>query len=102
MDKPEPIGACPLCGRPMLPGPSIDRHHLIPRARGGKEQFVLHRVCHSKIHATLDEGTLARSYHTWEALRGHPEIAKFIRWVATKPPEFNERSRWSRERRGRR
>ncbi|HYD99513.1 MAG TPA: HNH endonuclease signature motif containing protein [Alphaproteobacteria bacterium] len=82
------LGACPLCGREMIAGPSVEEHHLVPRSEGGRETAALHRVCHRKIHAELDERELAQRYNTAEALRAHPAIAAFIRWVARKPPEF--------------
>lgn len=72
----------------MLDGPSVDAHHLLPRSQGGRDTVMLHRVCHRKIHAELSEKELARQYNTLEALRAHPDIADFIRWVARKPPEF--------------
>ncbi len=90
------LGPCPLCGRPMVDGPSLDRHHWVPRSEGGRQQAVMHRICHRKIHSVLDERSLARAYATPEALRGHPEIARFLRWVAGKPPEFMDRHRRAR------
>ena len=83
---------CALCGRPLVAGPSIDEHHLLPRSQGGRDKTPIHRVCHRKIHATLSEKELARGYASWDALRGHAEIADFIRWVANKPPTFYDRS----------
>ena len=83
-----PPGPCPLCGRPMLPGPSLNEHHLMPRRYGGRETVTMHRVCHGKIHAVLSEAELRDHYHTVESLRAHPELAAFIRWIARKPPEF--------------
>lgn len=82
------LGPCGLCGRPMVDGPSVDAHHLLPRSQGGRDTVMLHRVCHRKIHAELSEKELARHYTTLEALRDHPDIAEFIRWVARKPAEF--------------
>lgn len=79
---------CPLCGRPMVPGPTTDEHHLVPKSEKGRDKFLVHRICHTKIHATLTEKELARDYHTWAALRAQPEIAAFIEWVSRKPPEF--------------
>lgn len=38
--------------------------------------------CHSAIHRHIDHIELARFYHTKEALLGHPEISKFVKWVA--------------------
>lgn len=78
---------CPLCGRP-LGTVNIDRHHLVPRTFKGREQFPVHKICHRKIHSVLSERELLQHYHTWEALRAHPDIAAFIAWVARKPPGF--------------
>ncbi len=82
---------CPLCGR-VLGAINIDRHHLIPRTFKGKEQHAIHRICHRKIHATLSERELLKTYHTWEALRAHEEIKAFIAWVAKKDPGYYSRT----------
>ena len=70
----------------------IDRHHLVPRKFKGTEQFAIHKICHRKIHSTLTEKELYKAYHTWEALRAHPDIANFIEWVAKKEPGFFSRT----------
>jgi hypothetical protein len=79
---------CPLCGRPLVPGPSVDAHHLVPRSFEGTETVRLHRVCHSKIHSLFTGRELRDHYHTLDRLLAHPEIAKFVRWVRKKDPEF--------------
>lgn len=90
---PVALPACPLCGRPLEPGASSDEHHLVPRSEGGKAKFLIHRICHRKIHATFSERELAQDFNTWQALQAHPEIAAFIRWVANKPPAYYDNSR---------
>lgn len=91
--------SCPLCGRLIVPGPSADEHHLLPKSQGGRHKALVHRICHRKIHATLSERELARAYLSWEALQAHPEIATFIDWVRSKPPTLNDRSARPRRRR---
>lgn len=81
---------CPLCGRPLVPGPSVDAHHLVPRTYGGGETVRMHRVCHGKIHAVFAEKDLRDHYHTLDRLRAHPEIRKFVAWVRKKHPEFHD------------
>lgn len=83
----------------MVAGASVDEHHLVPRSEGGVVKEKVHRICHRKIHATFSEKELARHFPTWEALRAHPSIADFIRWVANKPPEFHRRNVASSQRR---
>jgi hypothetical protein len=82
---------CPLCGRP-LGTVNIDRHHLIPKSFKGTEQFAIHKICHRKIHSVLTEKELFKTFHSWDALRGHPEIAGFIVWVAKKEAGFFSRT----------
>ncbi len=91
-----PLGPCPLCGREMFAGPSVDRHHWIPKSEGGRDWSWTHTICHRKLHATFDEKTLARDYPDAESLKAHPEIARFIKWVAKKPPRFRSAHRRSR------
>ena len=90
--RPADPGTCPLCGRPLGTNASVDEHHLVPRSEGGTAKDRVHRICHRAIHATFTEKELARDFRTWEALRAHPAIAEFVRWVAGKPPDFQRRT----------
>lgn len=83
---------CPLCLRPLAE--PMNRHHLIPPSKGGKgtETVMMHKICQVKIHAVLSERELSTHYNTIEALQGHEEIAKFIKWVKKKPSEFYDGS----------
>ncbi len=82
---PEP---CPVCGRPIIEGPGADRHHWLPKSRGGCASELIHVVCHRKLHSLFTPKELASDYGTPEAVRSHPEIRKFVAWVRRKPPEF--------------
>lgn len=79
---------CPICDRPLVPGPSVDAHHWVPKSEGGTETAVLHRVCHRMLHRLFTERELATLYDTPERLRDHPDVAKFIKWVRKKPADF--------------
>ncbi|MEM6374876.1 MAG: HNH endonuclease [Pseudomonadota bacterium] len=85
---------CPLCQRPIPPEVRQSHHHLIPKLKGGKggPTVLLHQICHNEIHATLTEAELARDYTRIDALRAHPRLAKFIRWIAKRPPGFISRT----------
>ncbi|WP_296765932.1 HNH endonuclease [Sediminimonas sp.] len=85
---------CPLCGRPIPADARQSLHHLTPKLKGGKGGPVvrLHQICHNEIHAALTEADLARDYNTIAALRTHPRLARFIAWVATRPPGFHSKT----------
>jgi hypothetical protein len=87
------LGDCPLCGRKLVPGSSVNQHHLVPRSRNGRKTVTLHRICHAAIHAALSEKELERQYNTIERLRDHPQLRRFVAWVRRKPPEFWVRTR---------
>ncbi|MEM6728225.1 MAG: HNH endonuclease [Pseudomonadota bacterium] len=84
---------CGLCLRPIPAHAPQSLHHLVPKLKGGKggATVLLHHICHKEVHAALSEAELARDYATLEALRAHPRLAKFARWVAKRPPEFMSR-----------
>jgi hypothetical protein len=65
----------------------------VPKSRGGRETVPVHPICHRTIHATLSNKELERSYATPEALRAHPEIARFIDWVRDKDPDVHAPTR---------
>jgi hypothetical protein len=88
---PQIIGLCPLCGREMWAGPSVDRHHFVPKSQGGAESEYLHKICHRKLHSMFTEKELAREFSTAEAVREHPEIQKFLKFLRHKPPDFYDR-----------
>jgi hypothetical protein len=85
---------CFLCERPL--GTCVEWHHPIPKSRGGRETAPVHPICHRTIHQTLTNKELERGYSTPEALRDHPELAKFIAWIASKDPDFHAPTRRGR------
>lgn len=98
------MSPCAICGRV---GTQLTRHHLLPQCRHRKASFsrrysrqeglsrivLLCEACHSYIHSMLSEKEMECSYNTIEALRQHPDIARFADWLATKPPGYQPLSR---------
>lgn len=68
-EQPAGEAACELCGR-------VEMQTRIA---------LLCRPCHSQVHAVLDNSQLVLAYHTIDALKTHPELAKFAAWIANKP-----------------
>ena len=93
--QPTEAEVCPLCSR-AIPPSQRDRHHLVPKLKGGRETLAMHRMCHRQIHMLFSEAELARRYSTIEALLEHEDVRAFVEWIRTKPDDFNERTRLSR------
>jgi hypothetical protein len=87
----DPPDHCWLCDRPL--GRRVEWHHPLPKSRGGREVAPLHPICHRTIHATLTNAELARAYTDPQALRAQPDIARFLLWVAARPPDFHAPTR---------
>ena len=95
---------CALCQRKVS---RTSRHHLIPRTRHknkkNKKDFTRAEVktrlvplcspCHRNIHSVLSNKELERHYNTLDALQQHPEIARFVAWIRTKPDGVTVSSR---------
>ncbi len=99
---------CPICNREY--GGEMQKHHLKPvtfktrtkEVHESENLVVIHKMCHQKIHATFSEHDLYSHYHTVERIREHPEMQKFIKWVAKKPPEFYDKNNDTKSRKRKR
>lgn len=94
---------CPLCGRLMVDGPSVDDHHLIPvSVKKNNNKIRIHRICHVKIHSLFSEKELGNVYNTIDKLLEHEEMQKFVRWVRKKDSEYYDSSKFHTTRRRKR
>lgn len=82
---------CWLCGRPF--DTLIEWHHPVPRAKKGKVKVPIHPICHRTIHANFTNSELSRIGDDADVIRANPAIAKFVGWVASKPPDFHAPTR---------
>jgi 5-methylcytosine-specific restriction endonuclease McrA len=89
---------CPICKR-KIPDDQRDKHHLVPRVKGGRETEFMHRICHRQIHALFSEAELAQKYATIDALLQHPDLQKFVTWIQSKPVDFVDGPKRSHRRR---
>lgn len=65
----------------------------MPRSRGGRHTEPVHPICHRTIHATFSNKELERSFSSAEALRAHPQVQAFLRFIAGKDPDFHAPTR---------
>jgi hypothetical protein len=86
--------SCWLCGRPL--GNRVQRYHPVLKAKRGRETVSVHPICHRAIHANFTNAELARTRGSREALLADPTIARFVQWVADKPPDFHAATRVKR------
>ena len=82
---------CALCGRPL--GRRVERHHVVPKSEGGTQTVPVHPICHRTIHAFVANRDLATSYATMDQLRAREDIARYLRWIVDKPPDFRAPTR---------
>lgn len=95
---PRPPACCALCGREV---PLLTEHHLVPRSQGRRRGLraaelptvTLCGPCHKFLHRTFSNAELAADYPTVEALRRHPEVGRFVRWLRTQPATRSVRVR---------
>lgn len=80
------ITPCKLCGRGFTRD-RLTRHHAVPKSKGGTVEHVelICGQCHTMVHATFTNRTLAALYPTVGALRAAPELAGFLKWVRKQP-----------------
>jgi hypothetical protein len=82
-----PIARCWLCGRAIEN--RLEWHHPKPKSRGGREKVAVHPICHRTIHANFTNSELARMPSDAVLLSANPAIARFLKWIADKPPDFH-------------
>jgi hypothetical protein len=82
---------CWLCARRL--GRRIEWHHILPKSRGGRDTVPLHPICHRTIHANFSNADLAKDGVSAATLKKSPEVAKFLDWIAGKPPDFHAPTR---------
>jgi hypothetical protein len=86
------VGLCWLCSRPL--GKRVEYHHPVPKSRGGRETVPIHPICHRTLHQTLTNKEL--ELLSLDELRAQPNIASFLKWIATKDPDFHAPTRRKR------
>ncbi|MFM7150050.1 MAG: HNH endonuclease [Gemmataceae bacterium] len=90
---------CGLCGR-SFERAGLTRHHCLPRSEGGGGEDVelLCGQCHSMVHCTYKNITLAQNFARLDNLRQAPELQAYIRWVRKQPASRRTRNAPRRKR----
>ena len=82
---------CWLCERAL--GSRVEWHHPVPKSRGGRDTVPVHPICHATLHRHFSNTELAVFGDDVAALRRQEKVARFLRWIDRKPPEFHAPTR---------
>lgn len=75
---------CPLCDRVVPDSHYIEKHHLVPRSRKGKETILVCVDCGNQVHELFTNKELELNYDTVEKIRSDPRWQKWRGWIGRK------------------
>jgi len=75
---------CPICLRTPPTEKHIEKHHLKPKCRKGKDTILLCIDCGDQIHQLFTNKELEKKFDTLEKLLVEPKIQKWALWVKRK------------------
>lgn len=79
---------CVFCGMDVF----TREHHIIPRAKGGKETVSACETCENFIHKTWSHNELRDTYNNVETILADEKFQKFLKWRRKQSPETAFRS----------
>lgn len=71
---------CQICQRDV-PDQYMEKHHLIPRVKHGKEKIDVCSPCGDQLHLLFDIRELKYEYNTLEKLLANERVQKWIKFV---------------------
>lgn len=74
---------CQICGR-LPPEKHQEKHHLVPKSRGGKETIDVCAACGDQIHVLFTIKQLEKEYNTLDKLLNNSKIQTWIKWIRKK------------------
>ena len=75
----EQVLTCWLCERPIET--RLQWHHLVPRAKKGRETVAVHPICHKAIHASFNNAQLARIGADRDVILSDEAVVTFLEWI---------------------
>lgn len=71
---------CQICRR-LTPDTYLEKHHLTPRCKKGKEKIPVCCDCGNQIHNLFTNKELETEYNSIESLLANDRVQKWIRWI---------------------
>lgn len=68
----------------------------MPKTKKGRFTVPVHPICHRAIHANFSNAELARIGEDRTVLLQNDALARFVKWVSDKPPDFHAPTRSAR------
>ena len=90
---------CELCDRDC---PKLTEHHLVPRQETKRKKknradlgptIDICPPCHKQVHTLFTNKELAADLYSTDLLRSHPNMIKFLGWIAKQDPAKKVRTR---------
>jgi hypothetical protein len=78
---------CPVCQR-ITPYCHVEKHHLIPRSKKGKETILVCCDCGDQLHKLFSVKELAKEYNTIEKILSCPKVTIWVDWIKKRPVTF--------------
>lgn len=79
---------CPICKR-NTPHIYVEKHHLVPKAKKGKETVLLCKNCGDILHQLFTNKELEKTYNTIPAILANEDVQKWVSWISKKPSDFS-------------
>lgn len=74
---------CQVCQRD-IPENCIEKHHLVPKSRKGRDNITVCVNCGDQIHKLFTNKELEKTYNTLEALMSTEKMQKWAAWIGKK------------------
>ena len=83
-NQPTPlVYICPICKR-NIPKEYIEKHHLIPKSKKGKETILVCIDCGNQVHLLFSIKELKNKYNTLDKLLENDKVQTWAKWVYKK------------------
>ena len=74
---------CQICQR-EIPDDCVEKHHLVPKSRKGRESITVCINCGDQIHKLFTNKELEKTYNTLESLIATEKVQKWAAWISKK------------------
>lgn len=74
---------CSICQR-FTPDEYIERHHLVPKSKKGKDTIDVCCDCGDQLHQLFTNKELKNKFNSLDKLLAESKVQNWIKWVQTK------------------